>query len=218
MQANTDLMNFRKSLNLSQVAFAKSLGTQQSVIAMIEKGKRKASPAIKEALLSVYQYEYVEPDITQTVIPSTIIAIPIYKVSAAAGEGSLLPTEEPVKDFMYFDKRFLKQILKTENYKSLHLIYAQGDSMDSGWGQSDDIKDGDLLLVDSSQIAGNNHIYVILVNNMELRVKRIMKIGEALHISSRNSKYKDEIYYPDDTDVEIKIIGRVIWNGSKENV
>ena len=90
--------------------------------------------------------------------------------------------------------------------------------MDSGWNQPDDIKDGDLLMVDTSQTTGNNQIFVIMVNNSELRVKKLFKRGEALYISSNNSKYKEEVYYPDNTDFEVKVIGRVVWNGSKENI
>ena len=90
--------------------------------------------------------------------------------------------------------------------------------MDSGWNQPNDIKDGDLLLVDSSQTTGNNQIFVIRVNNSELRVKRLFKRGDVLYISSNNSKYKDEVYYPDNNNVIIEVIGRVVWNGSKENV
>ena len=88
--------------------------------------------------------------------------------------------------------------------------------MDSGWNQPNDIKDGDLLLIDTSQTTGNNEVYVILVNNTELRVKKLFKRGEVLYIQSNNPKYKEEVYYPDNTDIEIKVIGKVIKNWSKD--
>lgn len=215
---NTDLTTFRKSLGLSQTAFAEALGCTQPLIAMIEKGNRTAPKSLKDALLRVYNYDLNESEIeSENNIPSTIVPIPVHDIGASAGVGTWL-TDEPDQDVMYFDKRFLKQILKTDSYSNLHIIHATGDSMDSGWNQPDDIKDGDLLMVDTSQVTGNNQIFVILVNNSELRVKKLFKRGEILYISSNNAKYKEEVYYPDNTDFEVKVIGRVIWNGSKENI
>lgn len=215
---NLELIKFRKSLGLSQVAFAEALGCPQPLITMVEKGNRTAPQSLKDALLAVYNYTYIKPiKEVEKVIPSTIVPIPFHDIGAAAGAGTWL-ADEPEQNVIYFDKRFLKQVLKSENFAPLHIIYAKGDSMDSGWNQPDDIKDGDLLMVDTSQTTGNNQIFVIMVNNSELRVKKLFKRGEALYISSNNSKYKEEVYYPDNTDFEVKVIGRVVWNGSKENI
>lgn len=213
-----ELVKFRKSKKLNQKEFADSLNVQQALIAMIENGSRKPSRSFEEKLFSVYGFTLdKEPEPIEIKIPDNIAAIPIYDIGAAAGVGTIL-MDEPDKDKMYFDKRFLKQILKTDNYSGLQIIHAQGDSMDSGWNQPDDIKDGDLLMVDTTQTSGNNQIFVILVNNSELRVKRLYKRGETLFISSNNPKYKEEIYTPDNSDFEVKVIGKVIWNGTKESV
>lgn len=146
---------------------------------------------------------------------NNIVTIPFYNAKAAAGKGNSCPEYEECS-FLYFDRRWIKNFLaaKPEN---LSIIQAQGDSMDSGWEQPTDIKDGDLLMVDTSQTTGNNKVFVILVNNTDLRVKRLFKMGENLHIVSNNPKYKEEVYSPNESENEIKIIGRVIWNG-KENV
>lgn len=212
---HTELTEFRKSLNMNQTEFAESLGVQQTMVAMVENGTRKPSQSFIDKLQNKYNFQLKE-ELT-TVIPDNIIAIPVYDIGAAAGEGTYL-TDEPNTDVLYFDKRFLNKILKFNDYSHLQIIHAVGDSMDSGWNQPDDIKDGDLLMIDTSQTTGNNQIFVILVNNSELRVKRLFKRGDILFISSNNSKYKDEVYTPDNTDTEIKVIGKVIWNGSKENV
>ena len=213
-----ELTEFRKSKNLNQTDFAEKLGVQQTLIAMIENGSRKPSKAFEDKLYSVYGFTLdKEPEQSETKIPDNIIEIPIYNIGAAAGKGTIL-TDEPDKDKMYFDKRYLSTVLKTDNYSHLHIIHVTGDSMDSGWNQPDDIKDGDLLMIDTSQTTGNNQIFVILVNNSELRVKRLFKKGDTLFISSNNPKYKEEPYTPDKSDFEIKIIGKVVWNFSKESV
>lgn len=229
---NSKFYRLRNLLGLNQSELAKKVHSSQQIIAMIESNKRGVPSSIRENFFKVFKVGYEEAAecttqeelnmllnksiITKTLLPNNIVAIPLHNISAAAGAGTLLDIE-PETDMMYFDKRFLKQIIKTEDYSTLHLIYAKGDSMDSGWNQPSDIKDGDLLMVDTSQISGNNQIFVILFNN-ELRVKRLFKRGDALFISSNNSKYKDEIYCPNDKEIEVKVIGKVVWNGSKENV
>lgn len=213
---NIDLISFRQDNKLTQTELAAKLDVPQSLIAMVEKGTRKAPQSLKNKLKEVFDFELKEPETIEN-FNENIIALPVHDIGAAAGAGTWL-SDEPEINTMFFDKRFLKQILRTDNYSSLHIIHATGDSMDSGWNQPNDIKDGDLLMVDTSQTTGNNQIFVILVNNSELRVKRLFKRGDVLYISSNNPKYEEETYYPNNSDIEIKVIGRVIWNGSKENV
>lgn len=223
MQSDKEKLDiFLKEQNLNQSQLAKIIGIKQQVISKLLTSKSpedKATPALKYALLKYYSYdidtgEYATCQLKQK---DNIIPIPIYNIAASAGAGNTLE-EPPEQDVLYFDKRFLKTILKTEDYSNLHIIHAQGDSMDSGWNQPDDIKDGDLLMIDTSQTTGNNQVFVILVNNKELRVKKLFKRGDTLFIYSNNSKYKDEVYTPDNSEIEIKVIGKVVWNGSRENV
>ena len=115
---------------------------------------------------------------------------------------------------MYFDRRFIEKVLKL-NPDNIHIIYAQGDSMDSGWNQPDDIKDGDLLFIDPTIKTGNNQVFVIQQDD-KLRVKMLTKQGDTLIVKSKNPKYPDELYAPDKVDTEINVIGKVMWNGSKE--
>ena len=230
---NSEFKNLRLLLGLTQQEFAESVNSSQQIIAMIENNKRGIPSSIREGFYTNYGVSYEKARecktkeelnvlLNSSVISfnndPNIVAIPIYDISAAAGSGTSLTDDEPAKNIRYFDRRILKHLLKVDNYSNLHIIYAQGDSMDSGWNQPDDIKDGDLLMVDTSQTCGNNQIFVILVNNSELRVKRLFKRGDTLFISSNNPKYKDEVYYPDNSDTEIKVIGKVVWNGSKENI
>ena len=88
---NLELIKFRKSLGLSQVAFAEALGCPQPLITMVEKGNRTAPQSLKDALLAVYNYTYIEPiKEVEKVIPSTIVPIPFHDIGAAAGAGTLL--------------------------------------------------------------------------------------------------------------------------------
>ena len=219
MLADSDkLKQLRNDRKLTQDKLAEELEVSKSLIVAIENGDRNISLKLLKKIQEKFNVDlYSTSSATSINDNNNIVALSIHDISAAAGAGTWLG-DEPEQDVMYFDKRFLKQILKRDSFEPIHIIYAKGDSMDSGWNQPDDIKDGDLLMVDTSQTTGNNQIFVILVNNQELRVKRLAKKADTLYITSNNSSYKPEIYTPDDSEVEIKVVGKVVWNGSKESV
>lgn len=220
--------NFRIAQGLSQGEFANKLESAVGLIGMIESENqltRGVTPSLKLKFKKAFKLDFDEDvsddgTVNKSKAPSmldNVVAIPFYNIGAAAGSGTYIEND-PEETSMYFDKRYLKQILKRNTFNNLHVIYAQGDSMDSGWNQPDDIKDGDLLLVDTSQKAGNNHIFVIIQNN-ELRVKLLNIQGDNLLIISKNKKYKTEHYTFENLEHnKIDIVGRVVWNGSKENV
>lgn len=207
------------NLKLSQKELADILNTSQATISAIETGaKQKIDTDILKTLVHGYNIDlsYLLLGTPSSNRDDNCIPVPFYNIGIAAGSGKQLD-DETEKEAMYFDKRWLKNVLGVD-YKNLALVYASGDSMDSGFNLPNDIKDGDLLLVDTSQTEGNNKTYVIRVNNQELRVKQLVKkFDGTLHILSANSKYKDEVYTPNN-ELTIEVIGRVVWNGSKENI
>lgn len=222
---NSELQNKLKELRISlgfqnQTLFAEKLGVSQGTIANIESGNREVSKPMLLKIKEVFDIDLLswQPEEEKKSISGcdNIISIPFYDVAASAGKGETLPDYQQ-KECMVFDRRLLKHILKRDTFDSLQIIHASGDSMDSGWNQPDDIKDGDLLMVDTAQTTGNNQTFVILVNNSELRVKRLFKRGETLFISSNNPKYKEEVYCPDNSDIEVKVIGKVVWHFSGFN-
>lgn len=143
-----------------------------------------------------------------------IIPIPFYTAKAAAGSGEQLP-EYSENEIMYFDSRWLKNVIGIKP-EHASIIQARGDSMDSGINKPDDIKDGDLLLIDDSvKEVLNNRIFVIEINN-QLVVKRVIKeLSGNVILYSNNPKYTPRVLQNNDN---AKIIGRVVWNGSKENI
>ena len=211
------LKNLRTRKGLSQNQFASALGVSKSLIIAIENGERTISLKLLKKIEEIFNIDlYGNTSEKEDRITDNIIPIPIHDISAAAGAGTWVG-DEPPSDVMYFDKRFLKQILKRDTYDTIHIIHAKGDSMDSGWNQPDDIKDGDLLMVDTSQTTGNNQIFVILVDSQKLRVKKLSKQGDTLYVTSNNPAYKEEVYRPDSSESEIRVIGKVVWNGNKES-
>lgn len=230
-------MNFkqlRKILNMNQTQFAEKLGIHQQTVAMIEHEKRDVPKTARLNFFKQYGISYEEAincqneeelkqilnktKLNKNFNETNIAAIPFYRVGAAAGVGVDFVDTPPDTDYLYFDERWLKNILGV-NPENLILIFADGDSMDSGFDTKEDIKDKDLLLIDTSQKSGNNKIFVLLVNDIQLRVKRLFKkLDGGLVLMSNNPKYPEEVYYPDSNDITIQVIGKVVWNGSKENI
>lgn len=208
---------FRQQKNLTQTALAAKLGVKQQQIAMIENGSRAASSGFKLAFLKAYgidwdtqiasgktfTYEHLKEE-------NNVVPIPFYSAKAAAGYGEALP-DYPEKDVIYFDTRWLKNILGV-NPNNIAIIQAKGDSMDGG---NYPIKDGDLLMVDESyKDPINGQVFVVNLGNNELVVKRINKHWDGrVILESNNSAYPFII-----PTAEATIIGKVVWNGSKETV
>ena len=219
-----------KVLSKSQKEFAKILGIPLPKLIDIENNKKSITKQMVDFLEKEYlvnhqwlltgkgnitKIEEDEETLTKNNnIPTNITTVPFYSAKASAGAGETLPYY-PEKDVIYFDKRWLKNVLGIRNERNLSIIQAKGNSMDGG---NNPIKDGDLLLVDCSVKEGNN-VFVIRQDD-ELRVKKIKwNFDGTAEIISNNSEYKTERVGEEITPyVDFEIIGKVVWNGSKENV
>ena len=213
-------------LELTQSKLAEQLGVKQQTIADIESGrKQKIDTEILYMLSTKYniftdwllfgvgEVEKSADAVCDTT-KSNVVPIPFYSSKVAAGFGIEAP-EYPEKDVIYFDKRWLQNVVgvRAENAS---IIQAEGDSMDSGEHRVNDIHNGDLLMVDNSQIDPiNNCVYVVrLGGSSKLAVKKVsIEWDGRVKLVSNNKKYP-EFVPPKCTE----IIGKVVWNGSKENI
>lgn len=214
-------------INLSQQKLADKLGIKQQSIADIESGrKQKIDTDILYKLLDEYviNTEWLlfgtglptkvdDLEHLCRMQPDNLVSVPFYSAKVAAGFGNEFPDYEE-KDVIHFDKRWLTNILGV-NPENAVILQVEGDSMDSGMNKSNDIKDGDLLLVDVSvKDVINNKVFVIQQDN-KLRVKRVkQKMNGDLYLISNNEKE----YPPELVKQESTIIGKVVWNCSKENI
>ena len=213
------LIDFRKSLDLNQTDFADSLGVSQGTIANMESGKREVSKPLLLKIKEIYNVDLLsfrEEKNKINLESSNIIPIPFYDVRVSAGTGQ--PTSEyEEKDLMYFDKRWVRNVLGA-NPDNLSIVKVSGDSMDGG---THPIKDGDLIMVDHSIKEGNNKVFAFKENN-ELYVKKLCwNFDGSLTIMSYNPspQYKTRTLSAESSEyTSLEIIGKVIWNGSKENV
>ncbi|MFN7308327.1 MAG: helix-turn-helix transcriptional regulator [Acetobacteraceae bacterium] len=137
--------------------------------------------------------------------PPGHVLLPLLEARAAAGNNGGLRSDHLV-DFIAFSESFLKQTLR-RSPQNLALLTASGDSMDPT------IRDGDLLLVDTSarRIEGS-FIYVLAIGG-GLLVKRIdLRRDGSVVLKSDNPKYAAEEVPAAETPT-LEVLGQVIWQG-----
>lgn len=135
------------------------------------------------------------------------VLVPRYEVSASAGGGALVHSEQIV-DHLAFRSEWVRSALDV-SVKDLALISVKGDSMEPT------LSNGDLILVDTStKKVEDNAIYVLRYNG-SLMVKRIQrKIDGSLIIKSDNLVYEPEMVSGEAVN-ELHVVGRVVWSGRR---
>ena len=143
------------------------------------------------------------PVVTAPKPPPGYVFLPLVEARAAAGSHGGLSSDNIV-DFIAFSEGYVRQTLH-RNPQNLALLTASGDSMDPT------IRDGDLLLVDTSarRIEGSR-IYVLAIGGA-LMVKRIqLRLDGSVVVKSDNAVYESEVVPADQTST-LNILGQVIW-------
>jgi phage repressor protein C with HTH and peptisase S24 domain len=133
--------------------------------------------------------------------------VPQYAVEASAGPGRVVERESEVGK-LAFRRDWIRQ--KGLSTKDLVVIRVVGDSM------SPTIRDGALVLVDTSQEhAKADGIYVIMVDG-HLMAKRLQPdlAGGGLYIRSDNPAYREQ-HLTADQAADFRVIGRVVWAGGE---
>ena len=207
--------DYRKSLGLTQVEFSKLLGINTSTLSMVECGKNKLSKDLKRTIKEKCNFDIelgipIENNIQNA---ESIIPIPFYHVKVAANPSGEVLIDYPEQDCMYFDKRFLKNILGV-NPCNCSVLETKGDSMDSGQNKADDIQDGDFLLIDNSvKNYVNNKTYIIELEDSQLVVKKIIQdFNGNVTLISNNKNYPPRVLTEADNAI---LIGKVVYNISK---
>lgn len=130
--------------------------------------------------------------------------IPKLDVQASAGDGRLAVTEDPL-EYLAFQRGWLKG--RGINPDRARILTARGDSME------ETIRDGDVLLIDTSiDRIRDNAIYIVVYGEMVL-VKRVHgRLNGSLQLISDNPRYPAEEVSAGEVD-QLNIAGRVMWFG-----
>ena len=106
----------------------------------------------------------------------------------------------------YEDSEFKKQITTIEKGDNLYSIARRYNinpdllAILNGLNSDDYIYPNQQILIPKS-----NYSYYVT------------KQGDTLYVTSNNPAYKEEVYRPDNSESEIRVIGKVVWNGNKES-
>lgn len=134
------------------------------------------------------------------------VHVPRYKVSASAGGGALIHSEQIV-DHLAFRADWVKMALGVP-VSSLALINVTGDSMEPT------LSNGDLILIDTSVVSVDDSGVYVLRFDGKLKVKRLHSKADSVDILSDNPRYPTETLRGDLLQ-ELNVIGRVVWCGRR---
>lgn len=209
----------------NQSSLARASGVPQGTISRLLKAKRPSSKTVELARALGVRPEWLadgeEPmeaaatatgfsddQVAYEVIRATppddeVIMVPLLDIRVAAGPGNLVESEAvlervPIPAFL------LRRIVRVDP-NSLVLVSATGDSMEPT------IREGEMLLVDTSvHDVGDAGIYIVVIDS-EASVKRVQRVpGARLAIRSDNPAYEPIVV---DAQTEARIAGRVrsVW-------
>ena len=197
------LKELRSSKKISQEELANMLGLAKSSISMYEKGKRKPSFEVLEALADFFNVDmdYLLGKTNKT----TLIPLPhgaqLKKVPmlgyAAAGK----PLEDLNQDVFYVD---------VENkYDVDFCITVSGDSMTGA-----NIYDGDIVFIKKTSTVSNGQIACIQIDREKVCLKRFYKTGDTVQLISENPKYPPMLFTAQNCE-SLQILGLAIIKPSE---
>lgn len=208
MEAKDRLKKAREYLKISsQGKLAEKLGIDRSKIADIESGRTKNIPI--EIATKIEGFSHINGWWLLTgkgnmLYENTEIkngyVFDVLNVKASAGTGISTYEIEKVDSFL-IDKKVFKA---PPNEKSIKFLQVEGDSMEPT------IKDGDYIAIDENSVGNIDGIYACVIGD-GVRVKRLQfNIDGTIKIISDNTKYDPQIYYPKNSQIYFKIIGRKV--------
>jgi len=218
MTISDRIRKIRQEQGLTILELSKKIGIPDRTISNYERGERKPSV---EYLTLLYEHLNANPEwlisgngemftdksaISGKFSVEDFLFIPKLMLKPAAGCGTIVDLED-VEDYIAFQKEwFNKHIHAPKN--SLAVMTANGDSMEPT------IKNGDMLLVDTSQNqARTDNIYIIRIDEC-IVVKRVQCIpGNKLQVISDNKTYDPYVLDLSDESHQAVIIGKVVWYG-----
>lgn len=198
------IKQLRKEKGLTQEELGKYIGVKKAAIMKYEKGNvknmKRSSIEILSKLFNVTPSYLMCLDENENNIKIQDVIKPqkvpvLGKISA----GLPLYADEQLDGYMMAPETIIKEGIE------YFYLRVQGDSMNTKFN------DGDLVLVQKQDTLENGEIGAIRVNGFDATVKRFKTQGDLIILEpmSTNPIHTVQIYNP--KDVDIKIIGKVIW-------
>lgn len=199
----------RRVIETLAVSFGESLAALSRLLgrndAYLQQFVKRGTPRLlaerdRRILAAYFRVEEVVLGGPVASAPAPMIALRLLDVAASAGPGRLVEAERATAT-LPFDRAMLERLGIQSS--SLAMIDAAGDSM------APVIEHGDRIMVDEAdrRVDGRGAIYVLRIDGT-LVVKRVVRAGDRLKISSDNPDYPA---LPDCDADDVEIIGKVVW-------
>jgi len=214
--------------DVSQAQFAKRLGIHKNSLGNYERGERLPDAGVLCKLIDAgYNANWIisghgpvnidrtsfsnvalSPEMVREP-PEDYSLVPLYDVSASAGHGALVESEQLI-DYLAFKREWLRSELHaTEG--DLYLIEVDGESMEPT------LRPGDIILIDRRNAGSipRDGVYVLRLDG-SLLVKRLQRMpGQAVRVTSDNAAYEPFSLSLDAHSDDLEIVGRVVWSGRR---
>lgn len=208
MTINEYLKTLRENRGLSQRGLAIKMGVSNSTISQIENDRNKPSIDILflyakalngdlSTMIALMKEEPTEYRYTIADMEEVDMSMHVPLVGSVRA-GKPILAEDNIEEYLMFDK---KRLNPQNTYFALRVT---GDSMDKLF------RDGDIVLVEKTEMISSGQIAVVGINGHEATVKRVTLGGGniALIPESNNPAYLTQVY--NIKKDEIHIIGRVV--------
>ena len=219
------IRSLRESLGLSQVKFAEKTTISLSSLRKMETGHSNVGLSTIEKIIKTPNLERyslwlmtgkVAPESGQVspneelleVTNNDHISLPLFEISASAGQGILVEIENQPKSIS-FEPAWLRSEIGV-NPNDVFMMFVDGDSM------YPTLKSESMIMVDRQLNSMSDGIYVLRHEN-SLLVKRLQMLpGGIIKVKSDNSMYEAwEINKSQLNGIDLELIGRVVWTGQR---
>lgn len=138
-------------------------------------------------------------------LPSQFRLIPRLPVQPSSGFGTMVADESPT-EMLAFRSDWLRRVGINPDFA--HVLTNRGDSNEPT------IRDGDILLVDTSidRVVDNAFYIVVYQGNALLKRVQMLRDGSIVLSSDNKLAYRDEVVSPDDVP-DLRIAARLMWFG-----
>ncbi len=194
---------------MSKAELARRSGVSYDVINKLVRGDNKTTNpenAVKLAEALGFQLGS-EVASTEADAPNGSRLVPVYDVSASAGNGATVDAYEAISHSLAFPPDYLKKLTRAKP-SDLAIISVKGDSM------TPTLNDDDIVMLDASKKNLSYDGLFVLQFGDALHVKRVTRStaqGMITILSDNRTSYPPQEWPAD----EVTVIGKVIWVGGK---
>lgn len=187
------IKKLRLNKGITQTELANLCGVHQTAVSQWEKGRTLPD---KQTLIKLSDIFGVSVDMLMG--KSGFVKKNLIPVLGVVRAGSPIGAYEDISGYIEISD----EMAATGEYFGLRV---KGDSMEPK------ICGGDIVIVHKQDYIENGEVGVVLINDLDATVKKIIKKGTNLTLVPFNSSYEPMIFSPDEiVTLPVKIIGRVV--------